>query len=191
MIRINLLPYRQQLRKQQIQAIVYQGSAIFIAAMTIFAVYTWIASSHVDELNRNLHAIELENEALKNKIGKIRDLKKLREEVQSKLSLIEDLQRDRFGTIGELNTLSNTIPNNVWFTSLHDFNSKVLFVGHAETDQAIVDFMRAMEISGVYSALYLRLSQQVVVRDANVRRFTIEAQKRVDLPKNSLEGSHP
>ncbi|MDX8397890.1 MAG: PilN domain-containing protein [Mariprofundaceae bacterium] len=173
MIRINLLPYRPERRQKQI---LHHISATFgtiaIVAAALFMLNIYITSQLTD-LQTEYSQLQTENRILMKKIGKIRNLEKLRVDVESKLDLVDELQQGRFESLNTLHELAKLIPENVWLVSVVDNAGKLKFNGFAESNKAVANFMRALDQSAIFDQVDLQVIQRNVVDDVPVRSFNL------------------
>lgn len=179
MIRINLLPYRTARRQQQI--LQHLGVALGAVALAVLISLgaQWIASSRLSGLKQEYSSIRAQNQALMKQIGRIKDLDKLRADVERKLGLVDQLQRGRFRSLDTFVALARVIPANVWLLSVTDTGAEIRLSGIGESNNAVADFMRALDASPLFTNIRL----QVITRTDNsgmaVRRFDLLI-KRVD-----------
>lgn len=173
MILINLLPYRQARRRQQILNHLY----VFLGA--ILLVTLACGGIHVYGM-KQLAALEAEyadlhqkNMLLVKKIGQIRKMEKLRAELQQRLDLVDQLQKNRFRAMVMLITVSKAIPRNVWITDLVDEGGETKIVGFGESNKAVADFIRALETSPIFEDVHLDVIERVNVEGFPMRRFRV------------------
>src|SRR5512136_1020414 len=116
MIKINLLPVRAAKKKETAkqQLTIYFASVLgFLAVAVAFYVFLQAKiSSTREEITRSENKIE----ELKVKIGKINDLKKLKDEVRKKLDVLTLLRKGKVGPVHRLATLSEAAPDRLWLT---------------------------------------------------------------------------
>jgi len=173
MIRINLLPYRTELRRQQILQQLMAGTGIII--MVISLLFSWhvYLGGTVDELEVRLEDLKAQNEELEARIGEIKGVEKLRAEVEQKLALVDQLQEGRFRALTVLYELAKRIPKNVWLTSIEDNGSSLQLSGKAESNKAIANFMRALDQSPVFTGIRLREITRESIGGQHVRQFAL------------------
>lgn len=173
MIRINLLLYRVAKRQQQVMQYVVMFvvviAAAFLLTLTAHSVASWELSGLEDEATQ----LQQQNAVLKKKIGKLRNLDKLREEVQRKLEVIDQLQNGRFRSLNTLHEVSRVIPDNVWVESVKDHSDKIELSGLGESNKAIANFMRGLDKSPLFSDIKLLVISRVTVGDLPVRKFSL------------------
>lgn len=147
MIRINLLPYREEARKarrQQFYALT--GMVSVLGALIVFFVYTVIAGY--------ISSQEQRNEFLKKEIAvldkQIAEIKRLKEQAQALLArkqVIESLQRDRGETVILLGELVKQVPDGIYLRSLKQDGQRIQMNGYAQSSARVSTLMRNLETS--------------------------------------------
>ncbi|MDQ6961201.1 MAG: PilN domain-containing protein [Mariprofundaceae bacterium] len=155
MIRINLLPYREDRRKQQVLEHVIVLAVAIVIAITVCVGMQLMASSELDSIQAEQAILTKKNAELVQLLGKTSGLETLREEVQRKLDLVDTLQKGRFRSLELLLTISRLTPNNLWLDSISDKKGKISLTGYAETSVSISEFMSDLENSEAISSVNL------------------------------------
>ncbi|MFN4326766.1 MAG: PilN domain-containing protein [Azonexus sp.] len=171
MIRINLLPHREEAKKaRREQFMVLAGLVFVLAALVVFAGYTLIGNA--------ISSQESANEFLKREIAvldkQLDQIKRLKEQTQALLArkqVIENLQRDRGETVYLLNELVRQVPEGVYLKSLKQDGLKVNIVGHAQSNARISALMRNLDASPWLEQPQLIESKAVVVNGRRVYEF--------------------
>ena len=147
MIRINLLPHREEARKakrQQFYAMA--GAAVAFAALVVFLGYTIINGYISSQADAN-DFLKREIAALDKQIEQIRRLKEQTQALLARKQIIEDLQRDRGETVYLLTELVKQVPEGVYLKSLKQEGSKVNITGYAQSNARVSALMRNIEAS--------------------------------------------
>ncbi len=173
MIRINLLPYRTQRRQLQIlQHLIAAIAVISVAAVIVF-VADMIKTSELTGLEDEFSNLQAQNRALKKRIGKIKDLDRLRADVEKKLQTVKKLQEGRFNTFETLRNLALAIPENVWLTSFKENNGSITLNGLGESNKAVANFMRALDEDKIFSNIKLSKITRKTEKDIPIRSFIL------------------
>jgi len=173
MIRINLLPYRTERRQNQIlQHIAALLIVVSIAGLGVFAV-DLLKTSELTALEDEFSSIRAQNDVLRIKIGKIKDLDKLRSDVERKLALVDQLQQGRFYSLLTLGGLADLIPENVWLSSISDTKGSLSIEGTGESNKAVANFMRALDESKLFTKVSLQTITRKKVENVPVRSFSL------------------
>jgi len=147
MIRINLLPHREEARKarrQQFYALT--GMVSVLGALIVFFIYTVIAGY--------ISGQEEKNDFLKKEIAvldkEIAEIKRLKEQAQALLArkqVIESLQRDRGETVLLLSELVKQVPDGIYLKSLKQDGQRIQMNGYAQSSARVSTLMRNLEAS--------------------------------------------
>jgi len=187
MIRINLLPHRDEHRRNQIlQYILVALAALVLTIVLLLSSYSW-SSIQLDDAEDRLQTVQDENRAIKIKIGKLSKFKEVQAEVQSKLDLVDTLQRGRFRSLESMQGLSVAIPKNVWLTDVKDSGGKISISGLGESNRAVAAFMRALENQKIFSGVNLQLIKRESRGGVALRSFSL-TMNRIDPPAEAASG---
>ena len=182
MIKINLLPVRASRKKETaIQQLVISGVVVVVIALIVTSMYVFkrvqIATAK-DEITSANNKI---NE-LKAKIGKLEELKTLKEQVRKKLDVLTQLRNNKTGPAQRLSTLSDLTPEQLWLTNYSEAGQDVKISGIALNEELIAQFMKALEASSDFMAVELVVSEQTVVGETKLKKFDITMKLEVALP---------
>jgi type IV pilus assembly protein PilN len=173
MIRINLIPYRAARTQQRI--LQHIGAAVggVMLVILISLILHMIATAELSGLYDEISHLRAQNLVLQKKIGKIRNLDKLRMEVERKLAIVDELQQGRFRSLKTLHALAQAIPENVWLTSIKDKDGAISLKGLGESNKAVANFMRALDKSPLYGNVRLQVIERKKINAIPVRSFTL------------------
>lgn len=147
MIRINLLPYREEKRKaRREQFYGLLGLVSVLAGLVVFLVYSIIAGY--------ISAQEAKNAFLNKEIAvldkEIDQIKRLKEQTQALLArkqIIESLQHDRAEAVRLLSELVKQMPEGVYVREVKQLGVDVWLVGYAQSSARVSTLMRNIETS--------------------------------------------
>jgi len=178
MMRINLLPYRGRQRRRQIfqYLLVLTGTiAISLVICTSASLY---GDSRLAAAKQGLHSLQVKNGILNRKLGQIRNLDKLRQDVERKLALINNLQHGRFRSLNTLVALSRAIPPHVWLSDLWDSSEGLHVEGMSDSNRAVADFMRCLGDKPVFARVELQLIVRKKRKTQSLREFSLVLRRR-------------
>ncbi len=173
MIKINLLPVRAAKKKETaIQQVVIAVVAVILIALVVASLYTvkrvQIAATRDDIATANKKIAEL-----KTKIGKLEELKTLKEQVKKKLDVLAQLRKNKIGPAQRLASLSDLTPDQLWLTSYNEAGPIVKISGIAFTEDLIAQFMKSLEASNDFAAVELVVSEQTEIGGTKLKKFDI------------------
>jgi type IV pilus assembly protein PilN len=175
MIRINLLPHREEkrnARRQQFYGLL--GMITVLAGLIVFLAYSIIESK--------ISAQEAKNDFLKKEIvaldKQIEQIKRLKEQTQALLArkqIIESLQRDRAEAVRLLSELVKQVPDGVSIRSLKQDGATVALSGYALSNARVSTLMRNIESSPWLEKPQLIEIKAVIVDKRRLNEFNMNA----------------
>lgn len=151
MARINLLPWREELRdERKKQFLGVLAVTVVVALGTIFLLDMQVNGAINYQQNRN-EFLKKETAALDKRIVEIKELKKKREELLERMKVIQNLQGNRPIIVRVFDELVKSVPDGVFFTSLEMKKSQLLVNGFAESNNRVSNLMRDFDDSDWFS----------------------------------------
>lgn len=147
MARINLLPWREALRKQrqkEFGLMVLAG--VMFTGLAIFAAHLQIESQIAAQKTRNARLVK-EIEVVEKQISEIRDLEKTKASLLARMNVIQELQRSRPEVVHMLDELVETLPEGVILEKVRQSGAKVELEGQAQSNARVSSFMRNIDDS--------------------------------------------
>lgn len=177
MARINLLPWREQLREERKQRfLVTLGGVLLVAAGSIFLGDQYLNGAIEQQTARN-EFVRKEIAVLDSRIKEISELKTRREQLLERMKIIQDLQGNR-PIIGRVfDQLVRTLPEGVYFTALKMTGKSIAVVGAAESNNRVSNLMRNLDASEWLEAPNLTEVRAVTagaLDQANVFQLTVQ-----------------
>ena len=147
MIRINLLPHREEARNARRQQFyVTAGLVSVLAIMIVFAGYT-INSGYISAQDGANDFLKREIAVLDKQIDQIKRLKEQTQALLSRKKVIENLQRDRGETVYLLSEMVKQVPEGVYLKSMKQDGLKVNMMGYAQSNARVSTLMRNLDAS--------------------------------------------
>jgi type IV pilus assembly protein PilN len=147
MIRINLLPHREEARKarrQQFYAML--GIVSALGAVIVFFVYSVIAGYIGSQEEKN-DFLKKEIAVLDKQIDQIKRLKEQTQALLARKQVIESLQRDRGEAVHLLSELVKQVPEGIYLKSLKQEGVKINLTGYAQSSARVSTLMRNLDAS--------------------------------------------
>jgi type IV pilus assembly protein PilN len=147
MARINLLPWREERRKERQREFgVIAGFAAFVSVVIVVYAHSYIAGMIETQDARN-HFLTQEIAQLDKKIAEIRNLEKQRAELLARMTVIQELQRSRPEIVHVVDELVKTLPDGAYYTHIKQEGGKLTLTGVADSNGRVATFMRNLEAS--------------------------------------------
>jgi type IV pilus assembly protein PilN len=147
MPRINLLPWRdQQRRERKLAFFVALGVAAGVAAVVAFVAYLLVGSMIDAQEKRNEH-LRAQIKLLDKQIEEINDLESQKERFISRMQIIEVLQRSRPEVVHLFDELVKAMPDGTYLTSVKEVGSQLKLEGVAQSSTRVSTLMRNIAAS--------------------------------------------
>jgi type IV pilus assembly protein PilN len=145
MPRINLLPWREEERKERKLAftVALGVSALGAAALT-FGVYL-LYSSLIDAQERRNEQLRAEIKHVDKQIEEINDLESAKQKFIARMEIIEKLQRSRPEIVHVFDEIVRTLPDGVYLTAVKQTDKRFKFDGIAQSSTRVSSFMRNID----------------------------------------------
>jgi type IV pilus assembly protein PilN len=147
MIRINLLPHREQKRQARQRQFVSVAVGLAILGLAVVGLVHVIFVTQIETQQSR-------NKLLKDEIAKldeqIKEIDKLREQTQALLSrkqVVETLQTNRTEAVHLLDQMVRQLPDGVYLRNLKQVGPKVTAIGYAQSNARVSTLMRNIEAS--------------------------------------------
>lgn len=173
MIRINLLPHREERRKQRRQQFyALAGLVAVLAGLIWFVGYTYI-NNRIDQQAEKNAFLKNEIAALDKQIAEINKLKEQTESLLARKQVIESLQANRSETVHLFNELARQLPPGVYLRSIKQERDKITLVGHAQSNARVSTLMHNLDGSPVLERPVLVEIKAVQVGKRRMGEFTM------------------
>jgi type IV pilus assembly protein PilN len=146
-IRLNLLPHREQKRQARRRQFVSLSISLAILAVAIVALGHVVLANWTENQNSR-------NALLKTEIAKldeqIKEIDKLREQTLALLSrkqVVETLQTNRTEAVHLIDQIVRQLPDGIYLRSVKQTDTKVTLVGYAQSNARVSTLMRNIESS--------------------------------------------
>ncbi|MCG4452333.1 type 4a pilus biogenesis protein PilN [Pseudomonas sp. SA3-5] len=190
MARINLLPWREQLREERKQRfLVTLAGVVVVAAGTVFLGDQYLSGA-IEQQNSRNQFVRKEIAVLDARIKEISELKTRRQQLLERMKIIQDLQGNR-PIIGRVfDQLVRTLPDGVYFTSVKMTGKNIAIVGAAESNNRVSNLMRNLDASDWLDAPNLtqvKATTAGALDQANVFQLTVKQTQPGVEPKEGDE----
>ena len=152
MAKINLLPWREELRKERQQEFIGIVVAVAIAAAALVWFVTGIIEGQYKNQKVRNSFIQQEMSVLSEQISEIQALRDKREQLLERMQLIQNLQGNRPIIVRLFDEVARSIPDDLYFTSLDIKGHQVSVKGRAKSNNRVAALMRNFDESDWFDA---------------------------------------
>ena len=150
MARINLLPWREEQRRERQRS--FLSSLLLTAILGVVLVFFagFIFDQKISHQQARNTLVQTEIQALEVRIKKIEELEKIRARLISRKQVIESLQASRSITVELLDKLAKTIPVGVTLTTVTQQGNDLGLVGSSQSNARVSAYLRELELSDLF-----------------------------------------
>jgi type IV pilus assembly protein PilN len=179
MAKINLLPWREELRKQKQREFGFMaGGSAVIAALVVLLAHLHI-SGLIDNQNQRNAFLENEIKILDQRIGRIKELEQLKANLLARMNVIQELQRSRPESVHLMDEMVRTLPDGIYLKKFVQKGKALTMEGVAQSNARVSDYMRNID-----SSLWLTGPRLDVIKTSEVERrrianFTLRGKQKI------------
>ncbi len=175
MIRINLLSDREAIQKETTR----QQVSIFILTICLVVVILggiqFYQYRQRKDLEQRIQYVQQELKELKKKVGEVEKYKEAKKELETKLQIIDRLQKNKMLVVHLLDTIGETIPEKMWLQELGLKGGKLSIEGYAVDNETIATFMRRLQGTKSFRSVELGLAERKDVEGVGMKHFKMVA----------------
>lgn len=189
MPRINLLPWREEQRKQRQQQF---GIAIVLSVL-LAGLVIWLGNmfyqSRIDYQEARNQRLETEIAELNKAIKEIEGLERQKERLLARMEIIEQLQTSRPLVVHLFDELVRTLPEGVYLTGVKQTGREIEITGTAQSSTRVSAFMRNIDASEWLTDPDLEQIRTVDAGQAERFNFTLKAKQVKVLDEDEEEAA--
>ncbi len=171
MARINLLPWREEQRKEaQRMLLSITGMMAFFTVLVIVAWHIEV-NRQIGEQNRRNQYLQSQITEVEKQITEITSLEKEKRSLQERIKVIQRLQQNRPEVVHLFDEIPRLLPDGMYLTRIKQSGSDLFIDGVAQSNARVSAFMRNIEESSW------------------LKEPTLDVIKKVEKAKNSPPGA--
>ena len=160
MAHINLLPWRQEERERRNKEFVTLVAAVtLLALLAAFATWSYFNNELAEQLDANA-LIEQENARLDTALTEIDSLEQRRDDIVSRMQVIQDLQGRRPVPVHLWDDIAKAIPPALYLNNLKREGDLITLTGKADNPNVVSSLIRNLDASEWMGASAVRTIQQ-------------------------------
>jgi type IV pilus assembly protein PilN len=167
MLRINLLPWREEARRERQRQFLYSLVGTLVLGAILVLVVSLFFDQKISLQEARNQKIQTEINRLQQRIDRIAELERTRNRLLSRKQIIEELQASRSLTVELLDKLAKTIPIGVTLTDVRQQGSRVTLLGTSQSNARVSAYLKSLEEMDLFVApelQYVRASAEPVAR---------------------------
>ncbi len=173
MIRINLLPHREEKRRaRQIQFYSLSVLAVLLGVIVWGLVHMAIGA-RIDYQDRRNAYLEKEIAILDKQIDEIKKLREQTKILLERKDAVEKLQSDRSNVVHLMDQMLRILPEGVYLKSIKQTGDDINLVGYTQSNARVSTLMKAIQDSAWLESPNLVVINATTVNGAQISEFTL------------------
>jgi len=182
MIRINLLPYKEKVKKEDLTRQIVIIAIIFIFFILAIGSFQLYLSMSISSLDKNIKAKQETLARLDKVVVDIETYKKDKVLLEKKLAIINNLEENRLAPVRMLDELTTLVPiHDVWLEKLSERGTDTTFEGMARNNIAVAHFMKNMAGANFVKSVDLISTKEKEISGTKLQQFVILCVKKKGL----------
>jgi Tfp pilus assembly protein PilN len=172
MIKINLLPYHEKKKKENVarQISITIGSFIIFILLLVW-LQIWKNSS-VSAVESQIKQAETLLSDLNKKIGDLEKFKNAKKELEQKLEVIKTLEENRLAAVKTLDDLAALVPSkSIWLVKITQKGNSLVIEGNGRDNIAVADFMKTIEKFDPIKSVDLISAKKIEISGITLQQF--------------------
>jgi type IV pilus assembly protein PilN len=142
MIRINLLPHREEKRKQRKAAFFRMLALAAVMGLAIVVAIGGFIAAQISNQNQRNTFLKAEIAKLDAQIKEISTLKQEIDALKARQQAVEDLQSDRNQPVYLMDELAKQVPEGIYLRAFKQDNQRVVINGYAQSNERVSELLR-------------------------------------------------
>lgn len=189
MAKINLLPWREELRRQRkTEFFTAMGISAVVVAVAFFLVYFYIGQLIEYQNSRNAY-LEQQIALLDKKIKEINELEKRKEKLIQRMEAVQGLQTKRPVVVHLFDELVTTLPEGVFLTEVSQKGNVITLKGISRSQARVSNYMRNIDASQWLTNPRLSVIETGEQEGRRINTFTLVVQQKAQATDEDDESS--
>jgi type IV pilus assembly protein PilN len=189
-IRVNLLPHREEKRKARRQQFYALAGLLVVSAAIIWFLGFTAINGYLSRQQATNDYLEKEIAVLKKQIDEISSLKEQTDALLARKQVIESLQGNRAETVTLFNELIHRVPDGIRIVSLAQEGRKINITGESLSEARVSTLIRALEESQLFEHA-IPIEIRAIPSVNNNALFTFQLTVMIAQPAAETKDSKP
>ncbi|MGQ0658659.1 MAG: PilN domain-containing protein [Chromatiales bacterium] len=188
MAHINLLPWREELRRLQRRNFLSILGLSLVLAAGVVGLVQWYFNQRIEYQGSRNARLEGEIATLNQKIEEIRTLEREKERLVKRIEAIQTLETNRPLEVRLFDEIVNTLPEGVFLQEIDQKGTAITVKGVAQSQSRVSSFMRNVEASRWVTNPRLEVVQTVTEEGERLSQFTLMVEQVIPKKEGEEEG---
>lgn len=174
MIKINLLPYREKEKKENLQRQIFILSGTLVLFLLIMIAVQLYFSMSISGMETKIREADAKLVVLNKKVGNLEGFKRDKREIEQKLGVIKSLEGNRLFPVRMLDEINRLVPaGDIWLEKISENGQELRIEGIARDSITVAGFMKSLEKAGFIQSVDLGVSREKEVSGVKLQQFIL------------------
>jgi len=145
MARINLLPWREEARRERQRQFLYSLMGTLVLGAILVLMVGMFFDQRISVQESRNQQLQKEINLLERRIARIAELERTRNRLLSRKQIIESLQASRSLTVELLDKLAKTIPVGITLSNVRQQGSNLTLLGTSQSNARVSAYLQSLE----------------------------------------------
>jgi type IV pilus assembly protein PilN len=155
MIRINLLPVREERRKASSRQLALVLVAAVVGSVLLSGALHWKVRHDISSAREMAQTTQQEIDRFGPQLKQVEEFKKTKAEIEQKLDVIQGLNEARSGPVHMLDELATHTPERIWISKISVHGGRLNMEGMSLDNELVALFLTALEESPYFKDVEL------------------------------------
>jgi type IV pilus assembly protein PilN len=183
MARINLLPWREEARRERQRQFLYSLMGTLVLGAILVLIVGLFFDQRISHQEARNQTIQVEINRLQQRINRIAELEKTRNRLLSRKEIIESLQASRSLTVELLDKLAKTIPVGITLTTVRQQGNNLTLMGSSQSNARVSAYLQSLEQMDLFVSPELQYVRAAETPANRTEAYEFAIQVRLDNTK--------
>lgn len=188
MARINLLPWREEARRERQRQFLYSLLGTLVLGSILTLMVGLFFDQQINHQEARNQQIQVEINRLQLRIDRITELEKTRDRLISRKQVIESLQASRSLTVELLDRLAMSIPVGVTLITVTQQGQKLTLIGTSQSNARVSAYLQSLEGMELFVKPELQYVRAAKSPETRVESYEYAIRLNVVIPRNDNLG---
>lgn len=181
MIKINLLPVREERRKAGARQTAISLAATLAGTLAIVGFFHWNLTNELSEVKVAAAETKRQIDHFGPQLKQVEEYRRTKADIEQKLEVIETLFESRAGPVHMLDELATHAPDRLWLTKVESNKREVLVRGMSLDNELVAQFLTVLNASPYFTNVELVSTEAKEKNGLKLNAFEISA--KATIPK--------
>jgi type IV pilus assembly protein PilN len=189
MARINLLPWREEARRERQRQFLYSLMGTLVLGAILVLIVGLFFDQRINFQEARNQQIQVEINRLQQRINRIAELETTRSRLLSRKQIIESLQASRSLTVELLDKLAKTIPVGITLTTVRQQGNNLTLMGSSQSNSRVSAYLQSLEKMDLFDKPELQYVRTAANPVNRIETYEFAIRVKLDNTRNDGEES--